>query len=142
VRTVFDGPLLNFGLSPDGRFVAIASANRESATDQTPPFRIVPVGGGDWRAIGTELAPGFHQRGFAWSADSRFLFFSRLVLGKGMALWRVPVDGGPAQPTSILFPKQYLMRISVHPDGLLMTSTQLPELKYYVMRNIPPAAKR
>jgi hypothetical protein len=93
VRMVFEGPLINFALSPDGQSVAIASPNRRSAADQTPPFRIVPVAGGAARAIGTELSPIFHDFGFAWSLDGRYLYFPRLIPKKGMAIWRIPVDG-------------------------------------------------
>ena len=142
LRTVFDGPVMNFALSPDGRFLAIASPNRDSATDQTPPFRVVPIAGGESRALGTELAPVFHDTGFAWSADGRYLYFARATPEGRNALWRTPVDGGPAQQVDIPFPRQRLLRISVHPDGLLAIRTRAHDIESFAMRNIPPAAKR
>jgi hypothetical protein len=142
VRTVFDGPVMNFALSPDGRFVAVALPNRDSATDQTPPFRIVPAAGGESRPVGAELTPIFHDIGFAWSSDGRNLYFPRLIPKIGMAIWRVPVDGGPAKPTDINLKNQRIYRIAVHPDGLLAITTQTSGYEYWVMRNIPATPKR
>ena len=93
--------------------------------------------------VGTELAPLFHDFGFAWSADGRYLYFPRLIPKTRMAIWRVPVDGGSAEPTDIPFTNERIWRISVRSDdGLLAISTQTADFEYWVMRNIPPAGKR
>ena len=141
LRTVFDGPLGTFALSPDGRFIVIASPGFEPV-DQVPVLRIVPSAGGQARAIGTEVPPGTLDTGLAWSADGRYVFFARPTSARRIALWRIPVSGGTASHADVPRPNQFLLRISVRPDGLLAISTHENHVESWVMRNIPPAAKR
>jgi hypothetical protein len=129
LRMVFDGPVVHFALSWTDDSIAIASQQRNTPPNQTPPVRIVPSGRGETRAIATAPAPAFRDYGdFREPADS-------LGRRRPVSLFRVfgvsaPRNEAVAYPRGKavsptdqeIFPRQALLRIDVHPDGLLAIS--------------------
>ena len=137
VRTVVALPAQTFALSPDGRLIAAVPMRQDQ---NAPPVRIVPVEGGDSRAIGTEVGPGAPAHGIAFSADSRDVYFGHEG-ARGTTIWRVPAAGGLAQPTGILV-RGMVTRLSMGPDGRLAISTVSSAKEIWAMRNAPATGGR
>ena len=141
VRVVFEGPvMMDFALSPDGRSIAV-SLNPWEQIPKGPPVEIVPVTGGVARSLAPELRDGFPNEGIAWTADGRWVWFICYYKNPGVPLWRVSVDGGPAERMSAVSKSMPgIRRLSAAPDGSMAASTQVWKNQQFVMRNIPPAA--
>ena len=78
----------------------------------------------------------------AWSADGRYLYFSKLQKSPGamMDLYRVSVDGGEAQKIDVAM--NHIRHLSVHPDGQRIAFSSMganPEQsQVWVMENFLP----
>ena len=58
-----------------------------------------------------------------WSADSKYVFYTRRVEAQGsykFELWRIGIDGGQPQKTGLEMPGT-IDNISAHPDGEHLT---------------------
>jgi len=79
----------------------------------------------------------------AWSADGRYIYFSKLQKSPGamMDLYRVSVDGGEAQKIDLAMGR--IRHLSVHPDGSRIAYSSMganPEQsQVWVMENFLPA---
>jgi Tol biopolymer transport system component len=127
-----------FDISPDGKWLALL--NR----DDQRVISIMPVTGGEPREIFR-----FEQRGNfvitpAWSADGRYIYFSKLQKPQGEGnewdLYRVSLDKGEAQHLGLTMAQ--LRHYSLHPDGQRLAFSSMganPEQsQVWVMENILP----
>ena len=101
----------DIGISPDGQWLAFL--NRE----EKRVLRIMPVTGGEVREINSFEQDGRDVISLAWSADGRYIFFSKKRPDQeGMwDLYRVSAEGGKAQKTGLTMNR--FLHFSVHPDG-------------------------
>ena len=76
--------------SPDGSRIAYHE------TTPGDPIYIADSTGRNARRIFV-AEPGVHCHHLSWSPDGRYLYFSRGVPPNDMDIWRVPLDGGPAE---------------------------------------------
>jgi len=97
----------HFALSPDGRFLAVP---REDPPTKSSVLEIVALDTGQSRELLRVPDPAFFYKVLSWSADSRFLFFT-----KGRQLWRVAVENGVSEKLGIAM--EGLLQVRVHPDG-------------------------
>jgi Tol biopolymer transport system component len=134
-----------FSISPDGKWLAIIDQPiKSSAKLYERVIKIVPAEGGEPRelcryenSINARVIP-------RWSADGRFIIFSRIQKGdKLWELWRVPFDGGQPQKMGISTTGASI--ISPHPDGRQIVFTSMgqerkaPEI--WVLENFLPDEK-
>jgi Tol biopolymer transport system component len=134
-RTVFRGRFWDMYLSPDGRSFAIrrfvVSADRIPGQQVDVVWTVVSMDGG-------KMTPLMHASGFwAWSPDSRSVWLRH---GDQAAheVWRVPVDGSPAQQVALRLDPA-AGRPRVHPDGkrlLFETRTPPKPRDVIVLRNL------
>lgn len=101
----------HFALSPDGRFLAVA---REDPPPKSSALEIVALDTGQSRELPGFPSPVAFYKVFSWSADGRFLFFS-----KDGGLWRVAVESGVSEKLGLAMPG--LLQVRVHPDGRRIT---------------------
>jgi Tol biopolymer transport system component len=126
-------------ISPDGKWLVLL--NRE----QKRVLRIMPTSGGDLREIYSYEQDGNFIITPAWSADGRYIYFSKKqdVLGDMWDLYRVSVDGGEAQKIDLSMAR--FRHFSVHPDGQRIAFSSMganPEQsQVWVMENFLPADK-
>ncbi|UCE42351.1 MAG: PD40 domain-containing protein [Candidatus Aminicenantes bacterium] len=135
-----------FSISPDGKWLAIINQPIKSSTGRFERvIKIIPVEGGEPR----ELCRYENSRNARviprWSADGRFIIFSRIQKGdKLWELWRVPFDGG--QPQKMGISMTGTSTISPHPDGRQIAFTSIglerkaPEI--WVLENFLPDEKK
>jgi len=133
-----------FDISPDGKWLALTNRGNKIV------IRIMPTSGGDLREIYSFEQEGSPVITPAWSADGRYIYFSKLreslggISPGGMwDLYRIAADGGEAQKIDLAMASfRYL---SVHPDGQHMAFSSMgtnPELtQVWVMENFLPADK-
>jgi dipeptidyl aminopeptidase/acylaminoacyl peptidase len=123
-------PIGPFSLSPDGRWLAIAS-RRDSRV------YVVPSSGGQPRPL---AAIGEHPTILSvdWSPDSQGVFVSTTE-GRGSELWQIPLNGAEARNTGIAFWSGTISQISLHPGGhrFALSTTGLSS-ETWVLQNIPP----
>lgn len=104
-----------FAVSPDGRWLARGGPDE---TDGRSVLRIGSLGGGPVRELLRLDEPGVFLLVLEWSADSRYLFFTKGPLApseRPRALWRVRVDGG--EPEKLDLELAGLREVRMHPDG-------------------------
>jgi Tol biopolymer transport system component len=131
-----------FSVSPDGQTLAIKLQARSlpDGGSVLAEIRLVAIGSGEARTLLTVTDDLFSGGAIAWSADGRFIFFTK-GLDPSTEVWRVPVAGGSAQRTGIALPR--IQRISVHPDGkTLAISAGVPKFEVWALENVPGAAAK
>ncbi len=97
----------HFALSPDGRFLAVP---REDPPTKSAVLEIVALDTGQSRELLKVPDIAMFYKVLSWSADGRFLFFS-----KDGGLWRVAVENGVSEKLGITMGG--LLQVRVHPDG-------------------------
>jgi Tol biopolymer transport system component len=110
-------------VSPDGRQVAYTAYDPRNRTGYVG---VVPAeGGGSRELFRSSRWVGQNLRNLAWTPDQRFLVFiqdgrsaqeSGSAGDSSMALWKVPIAGGPAQPIGISLRGQ-IKSPQIDPDG-------------------------
>jgi Tol biopolymer transport system component len=119
--------LRHFSISPDGRQIAMICSDKggRSASNW---IDVAPLAGGATKRI-YQTGPGEEMRdfyGLAWAADSRSVFFqTHADSNEGETLWRVSLDGSPAQrllkktgtTASLAYGERPAASITVRPDG-------------------------
>ncbi len=126
-------------ISPDGKWLVLL--NREGKRT----IRIMPTSGGDPREICSFEQEGNHIITPAWSADGRYIYFSKLQKFPGdiWDLYRVSVDGGEAQKIDLAMAR--FRHLSIHPDGQHIAFSSMganPEQpQVWVMENFLPKEK-
>jgi Tol biopolymer transport system component len=135
-----------FTISPDEKWLSIIDQPIKSPTGKFERVvKIIPVEGGEPR----ELCRYENSRNAKvkprWSADGRFIIFSRIQKGdKLWELWRVPFNGGLPQKMGISMTGASTN--SPHPDGRQIAFTSIglekkaPEI--WVMENFLPEEKK
>ena len=106
-RQIQSGDSKHFALSPDGRFLAVPRI------DQATNFavlEIVTLDTGQSRELLRVPDGGAFYKALSWSADGRYLFFTKLP-----DLWRVAVQTGESEKVGIAM--EGLLELRVHPDG-------------------------
>lgn len=127
-------------ISPDGKWLALL--NREGKR----VLRIMPTSGGDPREVYSFEQEGSQIMTPAWSADGRYIYFSKLqqVSGAMMDLYRVSVDGGEAQKIDLTMAR--FRHFSVHPDGQHFAFSSIgaspQQSQVWVMENFLPAESK
>jgi Tol biopolymer transport system component len=101
----------DFALSPDGRFLAVPRDDRAS---RSSILEIAAVEGGQPRELVRIPGSGAFAHALAWSADGRFLFFTR-NRGEKRELWRIAVETGKSEKLGISM--EGLSEVRPHPDG-------------------------
>jgi Tol biopolymer transport system component len=97
--------------APDG------SATLAAVRNSPPGFnslRIITRGGATVRELVRLKQPERFTAAFAWSRDSRWVFFAKNN-GSETELFRIPAAGGPVESTGLRRPM--ILFVSVHPDG-------------------------
>jgi len=98
-------------LAPDGSAYLVAVRNSPKGSNS---LLAVPVAGGQPRTLVRLKQPEHFLAGFAWSPDSRYVYFPRTD-NSGTDLLRVPASGGPVESTPLHMPT--IRNLSIHPDG-------------------------
>jgi Tol biopolymer transport system component len=106
-RQVHSGASKHFALSPDGRFLAVP---RVDPLTSFSVLEIVALETGQSRELLRISNGGAFYKALSWSADGRFLFFTKLP-----ELWRVAVESGESEKVGIAM--DGLLELRVHPDG-------------------------
>lgn len=101
----------NFALSPDGRSMAVA---RDDAATKSSVMEIVALEDGRSRELLRVAHDGAFDHDFCWTADGRFLLWSRHRGAKG-ELWRIAVESGESKPLGLTM--EGLSEVRAHPDG-------------------------
>jgi Tol biopolymer transport system component len=104
-----------FSISPDGQQLAVVCSNTEGHW-----IGVAPLAGGEAKVI--HRVPLFRMRGFsglAWAADSKSIFFHTVSSENADDLWRISLDGSPAQ--RLLSATGIITSIGVHPNGREIT---------------------
>ena len=102
-RQVHPGTSKHFALSPDGRFLAVP---REEGL----VLDVIALDTGQSRELLRVSYGGAFYKALSWSADGRFLFFTKVT-----ELWRVAVESGESEKVGIAM--EGLLELRVHPDG-------------------------
>lgn len=104
-RQIHPGASKHFALSPDGRFLAVPR-------DDGLVLDIVALDTGQSRELLRVRVTdgGAFYKALSWSADGRFVFFTKLP-----ELWRVAVETGESEKVGIAM--EGLHGLRVHPDG-------------------------
>jgi dipeptidyl aminopeptidase/acylaminoacyl peptidase len=125
-REMIRRPTLGYAnLSPDGRYIATASAD---PSDHARTFIVIPVSGGapfDAIRVSGEPEEVARKRAawlslFAWAPDSRSVFIRKRVSeeGDGVELWQAFVDGSaPLKLDGKLDPRLVLGGFRLSADG-------------------------
>ena len=130
-----------FDISPDGKWLALL--NREAQR----VISIMPASGGEPREIYRFEQGGNYVITPAWSADGRYIYFSKLQKPQGQGniwdLYRISAETGEAQKINLSMAQ--LRHYSVHPDGLLLAfssmGTNPEQSQVWVMENFLPKDK-
>jgi Tol biopolymer transport system component len=101
----------DFALSPDARSMAIT---RDDPPSKSSVLEILTLGTGQSRELLRASGSGAFAHGLCWTADGRFLLWSREQGGK-RELWRVAVESGEPERLGLAMPG--LSEVRVHPDG-------------------------
>jgi Tol biopolymer transport system component len=101
----------DFALSPDGRFLAVP---REDRASKSSVLEIVAIEDGQSRELLRVPGSGSFAHALAWSADGRFLFFTKRR-GETSELWRIAVEGGESEKLGLAM--EGLSEVRPHPDG-------------------------
>jgi Tol biopolymer transport system component len=105
-RQVQSGDSKHFALSPDGRFLAVP---RVDPLTKFSVLEIVALDTGQSRELLRVPDGGAFYRALSWSADGRYLFFTK------NELWRVAVENAESEKVGIAM--DGLLELRVHPDG-------------------------
>ncbi|MEX1246713.1 MAG: hypothetical protein WEF99_18360 [Thermoanaerobaculia bacterium] len=106
-RQVQTGASKHFALSPDGRFLAVP---REDPSAKSAVLEIFALDAGQPRELLRVPDISVFYKVLSWSADGRFLFFS-----KDGKLWRVAVEDSVLEELDLAM--KGLLQVRVHPDG-------------------------
>jgi len=101
----------DFALSPDGRSMAVP---RVDVATKSSVMEIVALEDGRSRELFREAGSGAFGHGFCWTADGRFLLWSR-DRGAKRELWRTAIENGESQPLGLAM--EALSEVRAHPDG-------------------------
>jgi len=98
-------------ISPDGKWLVLLNRDKKRT------IKIMPVSGGDPREIYSFEHDGESVITPAWSADGRYILFSkkRSATDDMWDLFRVSAEGGDAQKIDLSM--NQFRHLSVHPDG-------------------------
>ena len=99
--------------SPDGKQVAYVVWDEDSST-----LEVMPAGGGESRVLLPPLPSrdGKSYTAAAWTTDQRYLLVTQRSGDPApVVVLRVPVAGGPSEPTGISM--RGINGVQVHPDG-------------------------
>ncbi len=130
-----------FDISPDGKWLGLL--NREAQR----VIRIMPASGGEPREIYRFEQGGNYVITPAWSADGRYIYFTKLQKPQGQGniwdLYRVSAETGEAQKIDLSMAQ--LRQFSVHPEGRHIAFSSMganPEQsQVWVMENFLPKDK-
>jgi TolB protein len=127
----------DFALSPDGRFLAVPHEDRAS---KSSVLEIVATEGGQARELLRVPASGAFAHALAWSADGRFLFFTK-DRGEKRQLWRVAVESGESEKLGLAI--EGLTEVRPHPDGqrIAFSAGQF-RAEIWAMENLLPELQR
>jgi Tol biopolymer transport system component len=122
-------------ISPDGKWLALINRAEKRI------IKIMPTSGGEPRDIYSFTEGRNRPITPAWSADGRYIYFSRLQLPEGLwDLYRVSADGGAPQKIDLTMAQ--IRHLSVHPDGQRIAfssqGTNPAESQVWVMENFLP----
>jgi len=127
-----------FDISPDGKWLALL--NREAQR----VISIMPASGGEPREVHRFEQGGNFVITPAWSADGRYVYFSKLQKPQGQGniwdVYRISADTGEAQRIDLSMAP--LRHYSLHPDGRRLAFSSMganPEQsQVWVMENFLP----
>jgi Tol biopolymer transport system component len=133
-------------VSPDGQQLLIGK-NIENGKSQV--LLIMPASGGEARElvkIDSEKEAPFWGSA-SWTPDGRYIVFLKGIKGeaqipykdKQWQLWRVPAEGGEAQPLGLKITGQLTGSLQLHPDGRHVVIGDVKvNLEVWVMENFLP----
>jgi Tol biopolymer transport system component len=124
--------------SPDGKELAIVVNSSSGPPLGDKLLGVMPISGGSFREV--FRAPDLSTGALTWTPDQKYLLVVRGRTGvdRSDTLWRVPVNGGEAEPmglshASILGPQ-------VHPDGkkFFFSTVEPNSSEVWVMEDLAP----
>jgi Tol biopolymer transport system component len=136
-----------WAFSPDGRTIALSSASDDQPKNiegMANRLLLLPAAGGEAREL-RRLPNHLEYKAIVWSADGRFLYFTEgdNESDKIGPIWRISVNGGEPQPTTLSLITRALQGMRFHPDGKRVAFTAAgdapPEI--WVLRNFLPVEK-
>ncbi|MBN2408517.1 MAG: PD40 domain-containing protein [Candidatus Aminicenantes bacterium] len=124
-----------FDISPDGKWLVLINRAEKRI------IKIMPTSGGEPRDIYSFTDARNRPINPAWSADGRYVYFSKLRLPEALwDLYRVSADGG--EPQRIDLTMAQIRHLSAHPDGQRIAfssqGTSPQESQVWVMENFLP----
>jgi Tol biopolymer transport system component len=129
--------VVNFALSPDGRFLAVP---REDRASKSSVLEIVAIEDGQSRKLLRIPGSGAFAHALAWSADGRFLFFAKDRREK-RDLWRIAVETGESKKLDISM--EGLSEVRPHPDGRRIAfSAGAFHAEIWTMENLLPEVQK
>ncbi len=136
-----------FDLSPDAKWLALVNRGRAVGSERTFTLKIMPAAGGEVREIYSFEQGGSPTITPAWSADGRFIYFSRSQAQSSdalMDLYRISADGGEPQKLDLTMAR--FRHFSAHPDGQRLAFSSMgenpPNSQVWVKENFLPAGKK
>jgi Tol biopolymer transport system component len=130
-----------FDISPDGKWLVLVNRGDKIV------IRIMPTSGGDPQELYSFDQEGSPVITPAWSADGRYIYFSKLqkpIFGAMMDLYRISIDGGEAQKVDLAMGR--FRYFSVHPDGQRIAfssmGTNPEQSQVWAMENFLPVEKK
>lgn len=135
LHRLVEGLSTRLSLSPGGRW--LACINREAKR----VLKVIPIAGGEPKELFTWDQTGGHPISITWTADGRYILFSRKQKdSRKWDLWRIPAEGGEAQKLELTM--MSFWNLNVHPDGrrIAFSSYGLtpPRSEIWVMENFLP----
>jgi Tol biopolymer transport system component len=130
-----------FDISPDGKWLALLNRDNQRVVS------IMPTSGGEPREIYRFEQGGNYVITPAWSADGRYVYFSKLQKPQGQGniwdVYRISAETGEAQKIDLSMAQ--LRHYSLHPDGRRLAFSSMganPEQsQVWVMENFLPKDK-
>lgn len=127
-------------VSNDGRQAAFVRFFKESPGS----LQVLSTTGGEPREV-YRFAKGESTSSLGWSADGRYLFFTKVredasMEEQQMPIWRLPVTGGAPEETGLTM--DLIRDIRSHPDGQRISFTSgRGSAEVWVMENFLPKAE-
>jgi Tol biopolymer transport system component len=134
-----EGHFMVLAVSPNGMELAVVVN-----LSYGPPLRdklvgVMPISGGSFREV--FRAPDLSTGALTWTPDQKYLLVVRGRTGvdRSDTLWRVPVNGGEAEPMGLSRPA-FIGWPQVHPDGkkFFFTTVEPNSSEVWAMEDLAP----
>ncbi|HWQ03055.1 MAG TPA: hypothetical protein VNL38_01115 [Candidatus Nitrosotenuis sp.] len=136
-----------WAFSPDGKMLALSSASDDQpkgGEGMANRLLLLPVSGGEAREL-RRLPNHLEFKAVLWSPDGRFLYYAEGDNEKDKLgpVWRISVEGGEPQATTLPLSTRQLQGMRFHPDGkrVAFTSSAGTDNEVWVLQNFLPPSR-